>query len=144
MLASADFQLTADSLDVLAPGRQLDTVRAIGRARGQRLGEDLADATLPAIVAHDWMRGDTIIATFRDAAPAPEDTTGSTTREIDTVTSIGNPATSAYRVADEEDPEGGLAINYVRAGRIVVFALERKIDVRLAGFVATALPVAGV
>ncbi len=29
-------------------------------------------------------------------------------------------------------------------GRIVVFALERKIDVRLAGIVATALPVAGV
>ncbi len=29
-------------------------------------------------------------------------------------------------------------------GRIAVFALERKIDVRLAGFVATALPVAGV
>jgi hypothetical protein len=124
---SADFQLTADSIDVLAPGRQLDTLTAVGRAWGQRLGDDLADANIPAIVAHDWMRGDTIIATFREAAPAPDDTTGEPSREIDTVTSIGRPAASAYRVADEEDSTGTPAINYVRALRIVVSMVAGKV-----------------
>lgn len=126
---SADFQITADSLDVLAPGRQLDTVRAVGRAWGQRLGNDLANANLPSIVAHDWMRGDTIIATFRDAPPTPEDTATAPTREIDTVTAIGSPAASAYRVVDEEAPEGEPpAINYVRAGRITISMLEGKVS----------------
>ena len=124
---SADFQLTADSIDALAPGRQLDTLTAVGRAWGQRLGDDLADANIPAIVAHDWMRGDTIIATFRESAPAPDDTTGQPDREIDTVTSIGKPAASAYRIADEEDPAGTPAINYVRAGRIVVSMVAGKV-----------------
>lgn len=124
---SVDFQLTADSLDVLAPGRQLDTVTAVGRAYGQRLGDDLGNATVPAIVAHDWMRGDRIITAFREAESMPGDTTDPG-REIDTVTSFGSPATSAYRVVDEDDPEGNPAINYVRAERIKVSMVEGKVS----------------
>jgi hypothetical protein len=124
---SVDFQLTADSLDVLAPGRQLDTVKAVGRALGQRLGEDLGDATVPSIAAHDWMRGDTILATFRAAELMPDDTASQPKRELDTVTSTGNPATSAYRIVDEEDSTGVPGINYLRAGRIMVSMLEGRV-----------------
>lgn len=124
---SVDFQLTADSIDVLAPGRQIDTVKAVGRAMGRRLGNELADASIPAIVAHDWMRGDTIVTTFREAEPLPDDTTGQSRREIDSVTSIGSPAASAYRVVDENAPAGEPAINYVRATRIVVSMVQGKV-----------------
>jgi lipopolysaccharide export system protein LptA len=125
---SVDFQLTADSLDVIAPGRQLDTVKAVGRALGQRLGEDLGDATVPTIAAHDWMRGDTILATFRAAELTPDDTASQPKRELDTVTSLGNPATSAYRIADEQDSTAVPGINYLRAGRILVSMLEGKVS----------------
>jgi hypothetical protein len=123
-----DFQLTADSLDVLAPGRQLDTVKAVGRALGQRLGEDLGDANVPTVAAHDWMRGDTILAAFREAAPLPDDSASQPERELDTVTSLGNPATSAYRIVDEQDSTALPGINYLRAGRIVVSMLEGKVS----------------
>ncbi len=125
---SVDFQLTADSLDVIAPGRQLDTVKAVGHALGQRLGEDLGDATVPTIAAHDWMRGDTILATFRAAELTPDDTASQPKRELDTVTSLGNPATSAYRIADEQDSTAVPGINYLRAGRILVSMLEGKVS----------------
>lgn len=125
---SVDFQLTADSLDVIAPGRQLDTVKAVGRALGQRLGEDLGDATVPSVAAHDWMRGDTILATFRAAELTPDDTASQAKRELDTVTSVGKPATSAYRIADEQDSTAVPGINYLRAGRILVSMLEGKVS----------------
>lgn len=88
-----NFRLTADSIDALTPGQELEQVIAIGRARGETVdttradsGEvavapappadtaaapDSAASTLPdsaasalALIDHDWIVGDTLIGYF--------------------------------------------------------------------------------
>ena len=77
---SEEFNLNADSIDALLPGQQIDEVIAIGNAYGERLAEDdstriqiapvtAADSAVARLLAHDWVRGDTIRAFFTDAAP---------------------------------------------------------------------------
>jgi len=119
---SRDFRLVADSIDALAPGQVLERVTAVGRAWGERLGNDLANATIPAIASRDWMKGDTVITTFVDGPPAPDDTTGTPTREVERVVAIGVTAraSSIYRVQDKDHPDADPGVNYMLAQRIVV------------------------
>jgi hypothetical protein len=119
---SRDFRLVADSIDALAPGQVLERVTAVGRAWGERLGNDLANATIPAIASHDWMKGDTVITTFTDGPPAPDDSTQTPTREVERVVAIGVAAraSSIYRVQDKDHPDGDPGVNYMLAQRIIV------------------------
>jgi hypothetical protein len=125
---SEDFQITADSLDALAPGRELELVIAVGRAYGERLNADLGNANVPAVAARDWMRGDTIITKFVKAAAdttaevvAQADTTPAQ-RDVESVLAIGvgERASSLYRIEDKDDPSAPVSINYTLARRILV------------------------
>jgi lipopolysaccharide export system protein LptA len=140
-VTSADFLMIADSIDALAPGRLLERVVAVGNARGERLPADSAARaeaeSLPDVIAHDWVRGDTIIAEFiADTGPAGEAGTepavtsaGSGERVLETLTVLGGetPASSAYRFRDAADPGGGLTINYLLAQRIRVDFAEGEV-----------------
>lgn len=69
-----DFLLLGDSLDVETPGEVLERVVAVGRARGESFaGDSLNQPDTPEVAQHDWLEGDTIVATFietlADAAP---------------------------------------------------------------------------
>jgi len=125
---STDFQLMADSIDVLAPGQVLQQVISVGRARGERLGDDLADANVPTIAARDWMKGDTVIAIFVESpdevAEAPDVAPDSAARNVQVerviAVGIGERATSSYRVKDDENADAESGINYMLARRITI------------------------
>ena len=71
---AADFEITADSLEVLAPGDQIERLFAAGRARSvSYAGDSLNVEELPEVARSDWLEGDTIIVTFAPevAAGAP-------------------------------------------------------------------------
>lgn len=69
-----DFLLTADSIDVLAPGEVLDRLTAVGSARGESLSRDsLNTEDTPPLIRRDWIEGDTILATFVRVDPAAAD-----------------------------------------------------------------------
>jgi len=82
-----DFEVTADSLEVLAPGDHIERLFAGGRARSVSHARDSLNVeALPEVARSDWLEGDTIIVTFAptiaegraetpDAAAAPGDTT---------------------------------------------------------------------
>lgn len=89
-----DFELEADSIHAWAPGQRLERVTAVGQAFGQRKADSLS-ATLPAGLARDWIRGDTIIGFFVE----PMD---SLAMAADTTVGIGfptMPATDSARLA---------------------------------------------
>lgn len=64
------FEVTADSLDVLAPLEVLHTVFAAGRAHAVSTARDsLNTESTPDIARRDWIDGDTVIATFLPVEP---------------------------------------------------------------------------
>lgn len=134
---SEQFRLQADSIDVLAPGQQLDRLFAVGRAYGEVID------TLPPIVveggpqdllATDWMRGDTVQAFFAVNPKAATDTTADE-RVLERVVTSGKPASSLYRrrEAAEATPAGqppaapSYSIGYLLARRIEVALLEGEV-----------------
>lgn len=68
---SESFRIVANTIDVEAPGGTLDRLVAVGAARGESLGRDSLNTDLtPEIARSDWLRGDTIVASF-ERVPAP-------------------------------------------------------------------------
>jgi hypothetical protein len=105
-ITAEGFRLSADSIDVLAPGQELQQVIAIGNAYSSTndsipappdVGE-LADA-----LSTDWMRGDTVHAFF-SANPRAETDTTANSRVLDRVVSTGSPASSLYRRRETPAP----------------------------------------
>jgi lipopolysaccharide export system protein LptA len=139
---SPEFIMTADSIDVLSPQQRIERLHATGNAFAERVPTDSAEiaaaAALPELVRRDWVRGDTVVATFiaapvatdpavAVALPAPDAPTsaapGRTEQVLETliVTGADTPASSAYRIRDENEPsDSPLTVNYVVATQIVV------------------------
>jgi lipopolysaccharide export system protein LptA len=120
---STDFRLRADSIDALTPAQTLEKVTAIGAAFGERVMSDSATGARPSVAASDWMRGDTILATFV-AGPerletAAADTATRRERLLDTITAIGL-AQSLYALYDQDDAKAKPAVSYTLAHRIEV------------------------
>ena len=143
---SEQFNLTADSIDARMPAQRLEEVVAIGKAYGERLAPDdstrilvqpetAADSALAAILAHDWVRGDTVRAFFAvagdtaaaartDAATA--DSTGG--RVLERIVALGAPARSANRMVNQDRPDQPAGISYLTASRIVVVLADGQIE----------------
>lgn len=134
---SEQFRLQADSIDVLAPGQQLDRLFAVGRAYGEVVD------TLPPIeiqdgpqdlLATDWMRGDTVQAFFAVNPKAATDTAADE-RVLERVVTSGKPASSLYRrrEAPQATPAGqpaappAYSIGYLLARRIEVALVEGEV-----------------
>lgn len=126
---SPDFVLTADSIDALSPRQKLETVIAIGKALGERI-DTAANRDLPALIRHDWVRGDTIRAWFTDrdsaaAAPAPgarprQAVASDSTRVLERILANGNPASSTYRMREEKGDTVEISVNYITAKKLDV------------------------
>ena len=62
---AGDFQLTADSMEIMAPAEVLERIFASGAARSVSHARDsLNIEALPEIARTDWLEGDTVIVTF--------------------------------------------------------------------------------
>jgi lipopolysaccharide export system protein LptA len=125
-VVSEEFRLEADSIDVLAPQQQLSAAVAIGDAAGERILPDSLRALLPdapddvlALIAGDWMRGDTVRARFVPNPRAETDTTAAATI-MEQLAALGDPAQSMYGMRDERDPHAMLSFNYLLARYIEV------------------------
>jgi lipopolysaccharide export system protein LptA len=104
---SEDFRMEADSLDVLASGQQLREAIATGAAFVQRVLPDSLRTLLPetdsvtaALIASDWMRGDTVRATFTDG-PAPAEEGAAAERVLERLSATGGPAQTMYLSRDD-------------------------------------------
>ena len=135
------FEITADSLEILAPGERLDRVFAAGRARSVSTeGDSLTVASLPDVARSDWLEGDTIVVTFLPAAdsaiaePDAPTTEVPETREearIDRIVAMVSarslyrlPASDPAAVAGEDPP----AVHYVVGDRITIVMREGEVD----------------
>ncbi|MBW3554281.1 MAG: hypothetical protein KY466_12255 [Gemmatimonadetes bacterium] len=151
-----DFRLRADSIDAIADSGRIREVRAIGHGYGERRLDSLA-VDVPAMVARDWIQGDTIIGYFADVSRAmPEDSAvdgaapsddfadpsrirgpeGAQAESGDSVEVVlervvviggSSPALSLYRMEPGADGERG-AINFMKARRIILFMTEGDVD----------------
>lgn len=126
-IRTPEIRLIGDSIQVLAPGRTLDRVVAVGRAYAERLGGDSAIAALPGLpeaARRDWVQGDTIIGTFEkdSTAAAERDTLSEPQLELQRIVAIGGsaPARSIYRMQMAEGSADRPQINYVVADRITI------------------------
>lgn len=142
-----NFEITADSLEILAPDESLERVFAAGRARSVSTDRDsLTVASLPEVARTDWLEGDTIVVTFLPAAPeAPpvdsaaaepavlptEDAEEATQTRIDRIVAMVS-ARSLYRLPPSdpasvpgEDPP---AVHYVVGDRITIVMREGEVD----------------
>jgi len=132
-IVARQFRLAADSIDVLAPGQELDEVIAIGDAYSS------TNDTIPAppdvgelqnALSTDWMRGDTVHAFFV-ANPRAETDTAAEKRVLDRVVSIGSPASSLYRkreLAAAQAPEPVAAADSVAVAVDSVAAAEPRVE----------------
>jgi len=129
--AAEGFELTADSIDALAPAQRVETVTAVGHARGVRMA-DSVDMSLPQLIQHDWVAGDTVVAQFVDLPDsiiqrnrAAGDSAND--RTLDRLTALGAPASSLYRHYEEGDTTATPAANYLTARRIVVHMVNGEV-----------------
>ncbi len=110
---SAQQDVRADSIEARLPGRVLQEVLAIGDA----YAETVPDTLVLRSEQRDWLRGDTIVASFDP--PAPGDTTGNPVARA-LVATVG--AQSFYQLRATGECIDRPAINYVR-GRVVSVVL---------------------
>jgi hypothetical protein len=111
--------MIADSLDVQMPGGRAREVHAVRRAFVQSAPDSLK---IRASKEKDWIRGDTVVATFDTVAA------GDTTRKprLRTLVSRGH-ASSWYQIPSSEGPSGKPSINYVRGVNITVRFQEQQV-----------------
>jgi hypothetical protein len=107
-----DFVLTGDSLEVNAPGGELEWVSAAGGARGESSARDsLNTSVTPTALRTDWIEGDTIIAEFERVfagvdSPSDEDDRVTLRR----LTAAGT-AKSLYRLDPVSTSDGSSAVS---------------------------------
>jgi len=135
---AVDFELTADSIDVVAPGEVLQQIFAAGSARSVSVARDSLNVeVLPEIARSDWLEGDTVIVTFRPNTPAPSqggsaaaDTAQAEYRIERIVARVD--ARSLYRlIPSDTTAEAGVdppAIHYVVGNEITISMVDGEVD----------------
>jgi hypothetical protein len=141
-----DFELTADSVEVTAPGNVVERVFAAGRARSVSTSRDSLNVELlPEIARTDWLEGDTVIVRFDPVSPGarvegvdielrPEPGASRDERsrsEVHSVVARGA-ARSLYRLAPSDstavpgvDPP---ALHYVVGNEITIRMRDGQVD----------------
>jgi hypothetical protein len=126
-----DAELTADSIDILAPGERVERVVAIGTARSVSTARDSLNVeSLPDVARSDWLEGDTVIVTFRSLADSAAET-ATEDQEMESVAAHGR-ASALYRLTPSDttaragvDPP---ALHYVVGDRITITMAGGDVD----------------
>lgn len=103
--------MTADSIEIYMPGQRVREVRAVGKA----LAESAPDSLRIASTERDWIRGDTIIASF-DSIARGDTSAKARIRELRSLVS----ATSFYQIPPDDTTSRCPKINYSRGDRITI------------------------
>ncbi|HSW30058.1 MAG TPA: hypothetical protein VLH75_11295 [Longimicrobiales bacterium] len=129
-----DFRLTADSVEVLAPGEVLDRIFAAGSARGASSGRDSLNVPdLPELARTDWLEGDTIVATFSKPEENPDLPPDTATDEyrLEELVARGS-ARSLYRMAPSDSASrpgvDAPAVHYVTGKAIRIVMAEGEVE----------------
>ncbi len=128
-----EFTLTADSIEVVAPGQALDHITAVGGAKGVSSARDSLNVEdLPEIARHDWLEGDTVVATFVRVQPGPEEPDSAAARyQLDRLVANGT-ARSLYRLdpSDTTAQAGAArpAVHYVTGAIIVIVLADGQVE----------------
>ncbi|HET7583818.1 MAG TPA: hypothetical protein VFK13_02865 [Gemmatimonadaceae bacterium] len=133
---SPTYDLVSDSMDIVMPGQRLREVRAVTGAFARSVPDSVAVHT----TERDWLRGDTIVATFdtlgneAGAAGSGHDTTGTASADtarnrpvLTGLTAQGN-ARSFYHFAPSDRTATAPAINYVRGRVITITFAQRQVE----------------
>ena len=134
-----NFELTADSLELTAPGEVVERIFAAGRARSVSQARDsLNVGALPELARHDWLEGDTIVINLEPAradslAPAVGGPDEEAEREyvIETIVArVG--ARSLYRLPPQDSTaQAGVdapAVHYVLGDEITIHMSEGEVE----------------
>jgi len=103
--------ITGDSLEVLAPGQRAERVIAVGRAYAISAARDSINTLrTPEFARRDWIRGDTIVATFSESEAEMEtDAAGRPSSSgklvIEQLVASGT-ASSMYRIPPDSSTSG--------------------------------------
>jgi len=117
---TTDRDIIADSIDVMMPGQLLRELRALRRAEAS----SRTDSTKFVSKENDWLKGDTIVATF-DSVRAAGDSTAKP--EIKSILAVGS-ASSFYQVPSSQGAKAAPNLNYVRGKAITVaFGADRAV-----------------
>ncbi len=111
---SSGRRMIADSLDAIMPKQKVREVRLLRAA----YAESDVDSTRIKSKERDWIRGDTLVATFDTAAT--KDTAGKA--RVKTIVATGS-AKSYYQVQSSTGDRARPAINYVR-GRLITVQFD--------------------
>lgn len=128
-ILSKSFNVSADSIDALAPKQILEKVDAVGHAYGERIDTvppPLAAKEMPNVLTHDWLRGDTLHATFAPNPDAKQDSAGRNDRVLQRIVARGKYASSAIRMKQPTADEW--KIYYTLADRITVDFLNGAVS----------------
>ena len=133
------FELTADSLELTAPGDVVERIFAAGRARSVSQARDSLNVEgLPEVARQDWLEGDTIVINLEAARPdslAPASGTpgeeAEREYEIETIVArVG--ARSLYRLPPQDStarPGVDLpAVHYVLGDEITIHMSEGEVQ----------------
>ena len=116
---SPDRTITADSLDVQMPDQRVTEVHAIGQA----YAETATDSTKLKSTQRDWLRGDTIIASF-DSALTADTSSKPRIREL----LANSNASSFYQIPSNKGPAEPPSLNYVRGKTITVSFVDQEVQ----------------
>ena len=134
-----DFILSGDSITVNSPNGEIETVSAIGQARGVSNARNYLNTDeMPYIIQHDWIEGDTITATFNKNSNNTQgrsfsiENNDSQRHTIDKLVARGT-AKSFYRSvpnsnAASENGQECLEFNYVLGEEIRIFMKDGGVD----------------
>lgn len=111
-----DRDIVADSIDAILPDQRIRQIRAIGGA----YATSIPDTATIHTTERDWIRGDTVIATFDQVAKG--DTAH--TPPIKTIISTTN-ARALYHIKSSDRPKARSGLNYV-TGRVIDIAFENR------------------
>jgi hypothetical protein len=122
---SPDRDVVASRIEILMPGQRMRDLIATGNARA----DTKPDSTIRS-TEHDWILGDTLVATFDQTAGATKPNAQPPLRVL---TARGN-AKSLYQVAPRNKTDTVPSINYVAGRRIQIqFVKGATQDVRVDG-----------
>lgn len=112
---SDDLEITADSLEILAPEERLERLFAAGRARSVSTGRDsLTVERLPEVARADWLEGDTIVVTFVPDPESPELARPDGVAE-DSVAAVGDSLPGAVETAQADDGRNDTRVDRITA-----------------------------
>jgi hypothetical protein len=115
---SPDRDILADSIDALLPNQRIHQIRAVGKA----YATSIPDTATITTTARDWMRGDTLIATFDSLAR----TDSSHTPPVKTI--IARNHSRAYYHVKSATSKDRPGVNYVTGRDIDISFLNGGVD----------------